>query len=218
MRIEGIERETGADPTLSLIWLHGLGADATDFLPIVGELELPVAARFVFPSAPERRVTINNGMIMRAWYDILGFGPDAPEDLDGLTRSVAIVRRLIERERNRGIEDSHIVVAGFSQGGAVAQHAGLTGGHPLGGILGLSTYLPAVRQLRAGALPATTVPVKLMHGTHDPVIPIGLARRSVEILGDFGIDVDWSEYSMGHEVCREQIDDLSEWLRRFESR
>jgi phospholipase/carboxylesterase len=214
--LDGIERETGPAPDLAIIWLHGLGADATDFLPIAGELELPADVRFVFPNAPMRPVTINGGYVMRAWYDIAGFGPEAPEDTDGLAESVAIVRALIEREASRGIARERIVLAGFSQGGAVVLHAGLTAREPIGGIVGLSTYLPAARLLDDGI--AGGVPVMLAHGTADPVIPIALAERSARFLTDRGVGVDWSTYPMGHEVSLEEIRHLSAWLRRFEGR
>lgn len=209
MELDGIERETGPEPTLSIVWLHGLGADASDFLPIIGELALESDVRFVFPNAPMRPVTINGGYVMRAWYDIAGFGPDAPEDTAGLAASVAIVRALIERELARGIPRDRIVLAGFSQGGAVVLHAGLTGREPIGGIVGLSTYLPAADALGDAI---GKVPVMLAHGTLDPVLPIALAERSAKFLTDRGVSVDWSTYPMGHEVCPEEIRHLSEWL------
>jgi phospholipase/carboxylesterase len=214
-RFDGVEREFGDRVDLSIIWLHGLGADASDFLPIVGQFSLPTAVRFVFPNAPLKAITINGGMVMRAWYDIAGFGPHATEDVDGLMQSVGIVRRLIQREVSRGIAPERIVLAGFSQGGAVVLHAGLTTVGPLGGILGLSTYLPAVRLFKAADPIASEIPVMLAHGTNDQVIPIGLAQQSAEIIRSRGIAVDWSTYPMGHEVSMQEIRDISEWLRRF---
>ena len=216
--LDGIEREVGAKADLSIVWLHGLGADGSDFLPIIGELELPTDVRFVFPNAPLRPVTINGGMVMRAWYDIAGFGPDAPEDVDGLMQSVAIVRQLIQRELDRGIVLERIVLAGFSQGGAVVLHAGLGQGGLVGGIVGLSTYLPATQLLESAAAIPTDVPVMLAHGTNDQVIPLALAEQSAELIRDSGVSVDWSTYAMGHEVSLKEIQDLSDWLRRFESR
>jgi len=214
--LDGIEREVGENADLSIIWLHGLGADSSDFLPVIGQLELPTAVRFVFPNAPLRQVTINGGMVMRAWYDIMGFGPDAPVDADGLMQSVAIVRRLIQRELDRGIARKRVVLAGFSQGGAVVLHAGLGDGDSIGGIVGLSTYLPAAHLLESATIP-TDVPVMLAHGTHDQVISLTLAEKSAEFLKASAVDVDWSTYPMGHELSLKEIQDLSDWLRRFES-
>jgi len=214
--LDCLEIEADGEAGGSVIWLHGLGADATDFLPIVGELELPSEVRFVFPNAPTRPVTINGGYVMRAWYDIAGFGPDAPEDTGGLADSVAIVHALVEREASRGIARERILLAGFSQGGAVVLHAGLKAHEPIGGIVGLSTYLPAARLLEDGI--AAGVPVMLAHGTADPVIPIALAQRSARFLAERGVEIDWSTYPMGHEVSLEEIRHLSAWLGRFEGR
>jgi phospholipase/carboxylesterase len=215
---DGIEREVGAPIELGLIWLHGLGADASDFLPIIGELDLPAGTRFVFPNAPMRPVTINGGIVMRAWYDILGFGPDAPEDLAGLAASAAFVRGLIDREVGRGLTRERIVLAGFSQGGAVVLHAGLGAPGPLGGILGLSTYLPAAGSLSADGGIATDVPVLLAHGTGDPVIPLALAELAARTLVARGVGVDWTTYAMGHEVCLPELAHINGWLRRFAPR
>lgn len=215
---DGIEREIGVRIELAIIWLHGLGADAGDFLPLTDGLALPVGTRFVFPNAPVRAVTVNGGMRMRAWYDIAGFGPDAPEDTDGLAASAAFVRSLIEREESRGIAREHIFLAGFSQGGAVVQHAGLAAGQPVGGILGLSTYLPAFALLQSSGPIQTGIPVWIAHGTHDPVIPLALAEQSAELLRTNGVAVDWSVYPMGHEVCMPEIGDLNGWLVRHSSR
>jgi phospholipase/carboxylesterase len=212
---DGIEREVGGPVELGVIWLHGLGADATDFLPIVGELDLPVGTRFVFPNAPMRPVTINGGIVMRAWYDVIGFGPDAPEDVAGLSASAGLVRRLVAREVDRGLARERIVLAGFSQGGAVVLHAGLGAPGPLGGILGLSTYLPAADSLGAGGPVATDVPVLLAHGTGDPVIPLVLAELSARALVARGVSVDWTTYPMGHEICLPEIAHINAWLRRF---
>ncbi len=213
--IEGIERVVGEDPDLSIIWLHGLGADATDFLPIVDQLELRTATRFIFPNAPTRPVTINGGMVMRAWYDIIGFGPNAPDDATGITQSIAIVNRLVEYEHERGMPMDRIVLAGFSQGGAVVLHAGLGARQRLGGILGLSTYLPAPDLLRSAETIAADTPVLLAHGTHDPVIPLSLAESSAAILRGLGVGLEWKTYPMAHEVCRQEISDLGAWLSRF---
>ncbi|HEY5666876.1 MAG TPA: carboxylesterase [Gammaproteobacteria bacterium] len=215
---DGIERETGFGPDLSMIWLHGLGADATDFLPIIDALDLATTTRFIFPNAPRRAVTINGGMVMRAWYDISGFGANAAEDTEGLTRSAESVRRLVHRELERGIDASRILLAGFSQGGAVVLHAGLAGDVALGGILGLSTYLPAVGLLQDGPGIRSDIPVMLTHGIYDPVIPLAIAERSAALLTGSGVAVDWSTYRMGHEVVAEEIGHINDWLRGFGSR
>ena len=211
---DGIEKQLGDDIERAIIWLHGLGADAGDFLPIIGELGLPPGVRFVFPNAPHQRVTINGGMVMRAWYDIRGFGPESSEDSAGIARSAALVRGLVEREIARGIPRERIVLAGFSQGGAVVLHAGLAGCGRLAGILGLSTYLPAAGLLDKAGPVATDIPVRLMHGSDDPVIPLALARASTATLEQRGIAVEWSTYRMGHEVIWPEIRDISAWLQR----
>jgi phospholipase/carboxylesterase len=213
--LDGIEREVGADPRLSIVWLHGLGADATDFLPIAGELDLPCDTRLVFPNAPMRAVTINAGYVMRAWYDVMGFGPDSPQDAEGLEQSVVLVTELITREVERGMPRERVVLAGFSQGGAVVLQAGLGAGAPVGGIIGLSTYLPAPAMLEPPVEIAIDVPVMMAHGVADPVIPIELAERSVKFLTDHGVSVDWSTWPMAHEVRLDEIRHLSAWLRRF---
>jgi phospholipase/carboxylesterase len=232
--IDGIELETGDSPDLSIIWLHGLGADGSDFVPIVDELRLPCGTRFVFPHAPTRPITINGGMVMRAWYDIKDFPVDAPVDRVALTESVAFVRTLIAREIDRGQRRDRIVLAGFSQGGAVALHAGLgvtaeagtqagadpgsPAAAPIGGVIALSTYLPAPDLLGTRESLASTVPVFLAHGTVDPVIPLMAGRNAADWLGASGVDVEWHSYSMAHEVSKPEIDDLSSWLARFRSR
>jgi phospholipase/carboxylesterase len=212
---DGIEREIGDRIDLSIIWLHGLGADASDFLPIIDELSLPCGTRFVFPNAPLRPITINGGMVMRGWYDIAGFGASAKADVAGLTQSVATVRRLIQRELERGVACERIVLAGFSQGGAVVLHAGLTADSTLGGIVGLSTYLPAPELLQSASRVASDIPVMLAHGTNDQVIPISIAEQSAEAIRASGVSVDWSTYPMGHEVSLEEIQTISAWLTRF---
>lgn len=211
---DGLERETGAGAELALIWLHGLGADANDFLPIIPAIDVPLPTRFVFPNAPVRPVTVNGGMQMRAWYDIRGIGPDAEEDLAGLAASKAIVDALIERELARGIRADRIVLVGFSQGGAVVQHTGLSRKLPLLGIIGLSTYLPAPEYLQVGHDAAAT-PVWLAHGNYDPVIPLVYARQCAGALAAKGVRVDWNEYPMAHEVRPDEIAELSRWLREL---
>jgi phospholipase/carboxylesterase len=215
---DGLELELGNGVDLAVIWLHGLGADASDFAPVADALGLPFGARFVFPNAPARPVTINAGMVMRAWYDITGFDPDAREDRAGLSASAGTVLSLIEREVARGVARERIVLAGFSQGGAVVLHAGLGRGRGVGGILGLSTYLPAPDLLGAGGGVASDVPVWLAHGTFDSVIPLALAERSARFLAASGASVEWTTYPMAHEVTPAEIADISAWLTRRASR
>jgi phospholipase/carboxylesterase len=215
---DGIERELGEAVELGIIWLHGLGADASDFLPVVDALTLSFGARFVFPNAPFRSVTINGGMRMRAWYDIAGIGPEVPEDAAGIGASAELVRALIERERHRGLGPERVVLAGFSQGGAIALHAGLGGSAPIAGIMGLSTYLPAPQLLGLPGPLEFQGPVWLAHGTHDPIIPLVLAERSAKLLANSGIEVAWSSYVMGHEVSSPEIADISAWLNRLSAR
>lgn len=215
---DGIEREVGGPAELAVIWLHGLGADAGDFLPIIPEIGLPCGVRYLFPNAPIRPVTINGGFRMRAWYDIFGFGPDAPEDTVGLAASAAQVRALVEREVERGLPRDRIVLAGFSQGGAVVLHAGLSGAGRIAGVLGLSTYLPAAARLADSGPIATDVPVLLIHGTEDPVLPLALAERSAAQLRAHGVALEWASYRMGHEVIAAEIATISGWLQALVAR
>ncbi len=202
-------------PTASVIWMHGLGADGTDFVPLVPELRLPdnVAPRFVFPNAPVRPVTVNNGMSMPAWYDIYSFGFKDREDAAGIGASAALVHGLIERERAAGISAARIVLAGFSQGGAVALQAGLRYVQPLAGILALSTYLPLAATLAAEASVANrAIPILMCHGRQDPVVPLALARTSIEALSAAGYTPRLLEYNMEHTLCAEEVVAISQWL------
>jgi len=211
--LEAVEIETAPAPRLAIIWLHGLGADGYDFEPIVPELRLPFAARFVFPHAPIRPVTINGGMPMRAWYDILGFGGDRPEDAAGIRASAAAVERLVEREIERGVPSERVVLAGFSQGGAIALHTALRCERPLGGVLALSTYLPLAATLAAEKSAVNAeVPIFFAHGTADGVLPLSLAQASRRALETAGYAVDWHLYSMAHAVCAEEVAAISVWL------
>ena len=214
---DGIEHLSGDQPDLSIIWLHGLGADAGDFVPLVGELELPAATRFVFPNAPLRPVTINGGMRMRAWFDISPSGNAVVENQEQLFESVAAVRRLVDREKLRGIEAERIVLAGFSQGGATVLHAGLGGSERLGGVLALSAWLPARDRLPSIDAAVATMPVMMAHGHMDPIIPMATAERAAEYLTGLGVELGFRRYSMAHEVCREEIRDISAWLGLFAS-
>lgn len=205
-----VEVCTGDQPKLCVVWLHGLGADGHDFEPIVDELELPFAVRFIFPHAPVRPVTVNGGLPMRAWYDIFNLVGD-PEDAAGIRASAAVVTELLDSERARGPES--IVLAGFSQGGAIALHAGLRYERPLAGLLVLSSYLPLADDLAAEKAEANlAVPISMSHGSADTVVPEGLAERSCERLRSQGYRVEWHSYPMAHSVCAEQLRDLNDWL------
>ena len=208
--LECVECEPEGPARSSVIWLHGLGADGHDFESIVPELRLAdeLAVRFVFPHAPERPVTINGGMVMRAWYDILGMDIRRDEDEEGLRTSEAQVRALVEREVNRGVSEEKIVLAGFSQGGAIALQAGVRHPRRLAGIMALSTYLPLPEKLEAEASPANRdCPVFMAHGTQDPVVPFEGGQLSKEALEPQGHEVAWREYPMPHSVCMEAIAD-----------
>lgn len=216
--LPAIEIERGSGPAFSVIWLHGLGADGNDFVPITDELELPhgTSIRFIFPHAPERPVTINNGYVMPAWYDIYHAEFEQRQDEGGIRASQKAIDALIQREIDRGIISSHIFLAGFSQGGAMALQTGLRQVNPLGGIIALSCYLPLARMLVAEASAANAkLPIFMTHGTFDPIIPLTLAIASMEKLLDAGYAVEWHEYPMAHSVCGQEIDDISQWLRRM---
>ena len=218
--LEGIEIETGASPTASVIWLHGLGADGNDFAPIVDELDLTgaPAIRFVFPHAPVRPVTINNGMMMRAWYDVLMGdleGKSRQADERGVRESQAQVGALIEREAGRGIATEKIVIAGFSQGGAVTLQTGLRYPKKLAGLMALSTYLPLAESLPQEAAPANRqTPIFMAHGVYDGVIPLMMGAGSMTVLTGMGHPVEWHQYPMQHSVCPQEIQDIGAWLRR----
>ncbi len=209
--LDCLETSTGDHPVGCVIWLHGLGADATDFEPIVPMLELERALRFVFPNAPVRPITINGGMEMRGWYDI---DPGAPlagtQDIDA---SCAEVTGLIEREVDRGMSRDAITLAGFSQGGVIALRLGLAYRHKLRGIMALSTYVHDHEHL-AERVDFANVdsPIFMAHGMSDPMIPITRAITSRETLASLNYSVEWHEYAMGHQVCPQEIDDIAAWL------
>jgi phospholipase/carboxylesterase len=214
--LETIERETGPAPSWSVLWLHGLGADGNDFVPILPELvrrDWP-AIRFVFPNAPQRPVTINGGMRMRAWYDIVEADLRNRADLQGVRESVAQVEALLARENERGIPASRILLAGFSQGGAVALSAGLAREEPLAGLVALSTYLPGLGGPDAPqATPAArSQPLFMAHGAMDPVVPIFAGQASAQALQSDGMRVEWHAYPMAHQVCAEEVRDLGDWI------
>ncbi|MEO5830201.1 MAG: alpha/beta hydrolase [Rhodanobacter sp.] len=215
MTLPAVEHETAANPTHSIIWLHGLGADGNDFAPIVPELVDPnwPALRFVFPHAPVRPVTINNGMSMRAWYDITGFDLTSRQDEAGIRASIAATEALIAREHERGVPSERIILAGFSQGGAIALSAGVRHAQKLAGMVALSTYLPISATVAAerDAANATT-PIFWGHGTADPVVVLQRGTDSRDVLQGLGYTVDWHTYPMAHAVCAGEINDLRHWL------
>ena len=204
---------------VTVILLHGLGADGWDFVPIVGELQLPMPVRFIFPHAPMRPLTVNAGYVMRAWYDIKSFTPEGRADAAGLTESVERVNGYLDAEIARGIGASRIVLAGFSQGGAVALSAGLQYPQRLAGVLALSTYLPFPARLEAEKSAANAdVPILMCHGRMDPVVNIGTGLEARAVLEAQGYPVEWHEYPMEHEVCGEELAETGKWLgRRFGS-
>ncbi|HKC17555.1 MAG TPA: hypothetical protein VKC11_12715 [Steroidobacteraceae bacterium] len=200
----------------AVIWLHGLGADGYDFVPIVPRLVLPppLSVRFVFPHAPPRPVTLNGGMRMRAWYDLIGLGRTDVQDETGIRASALLLDGLIDAQVAAGVPRARLVLAGFSQGGAVALHTGLRHGEALAGIMALSTYLPlstkAEQELTAAG---RATPVLMCHGRHDPVLVFELGTHSRDLLRGQGVSVEWHEYPMAHEVCAAEIDDIAGWLR-----
>jgi len=209
-----VELEVGGTPGAAVIWLHGLGADANDFVPIVPMLGLDAGpgVRFVFPNAPVRPVTINGGMPMRAWFDIRDFGGRNIDEA-GIRAAGGSLDALVEREIARGIDSSRIVLAGFSQGGAIALHAGLRQPRPLAGILALSTFLPLADSLADEASAANrAVPIFMAHGHHDEMIAAERAMRSRDALLAAGYPLAWHDYPMGHEVCVEEITAIGAWL------
>ena len=213
--------ETGKNPQHSIIWLHGLGADGEDFLPLAEEMNLPVPVRYVFPHAPMRPVTINGGFVMRAWYDILAAaasgglvaGDDSRQDAAGIRSSQAEIEKLVAQEKQRGIAARNIYLAGFSQGGAIVLHTGLRLAEQLGGLLALSTYLPLSGSLplEAGSA-AKHTPIFMAHGRSDPVIPYAMGRASAQQLSTWGYPLEWHEYAMPHSVCPEEVRDIEHWL------
>ena len=211
-----IELETSPNPTCSVIWLHGLGADGNDFVPIIPELHLPgnPAIRFVFPSAPSMPVTVNGGYVMPAWYDMIGRNLMDQEDAEGIKRSAASIIELIEREVQRGIDYRHIALAGFSQGCAMVLYIGLRLPHPLAGIMALSGYLPLATSLNLEKHSANqSTPIFMAHGTFDPVVALDRAQASHSLLANLGYQVDWNEYPMEHSVNHEELKDISRFLQ-----
>jgi phospholipase/carboxylesterase len=215
--LELIELATGAEPKGTVIWMHGLGADGWDFVPIVRELPLPedLQLRFIFPHAPVRPVTINNGHEMRAWYDIKMNDISRVPDEAGIRESQASIEALIAREEKRGVSADRIVLAGFSQGGAIALQAGLRHRERLAGIVALSTYLPLEDSLdREAAAANKRTPIFMAHGTQDQVIPVQLAEASKRALEQRGYDIAWRAWPMPHSVCAEEVEELGGFFTR----
>lgn len=217
--LPAINIETGNHPIHTVLWLHGLGADGNDFVPIVKQLNLPpeIPIRFVFPHAPMRPVSINNGLVMRAWYDIYDTNFEGHEDETGIKASQLLISNLIKQEIKQGIKVENIILAGFSQGGAVALQTGLH--HQVGnlaGIIALSCYLPLAK---AWAIDAhqynSMIPILMLHGTHDPIISVSLAETSRDVLLGAGCKVEWHEYNMEHNVCNDEILLMGEWIKRI---
>ena len=218
---ESIILETGSNPQHSIIWMHGLGADGNDFVPIVETLNLPdnLSIRFIFPHAPMCPVSINNGYVMRAWYDIKDQKLDHLEDESGITASQQIIHSLVEHEVTHGISSQNIILAGFSQGGVMALHTGLRYSNKLAGIMALSCYLPLASTLESDIAAGicthnASTPIFMAHGAQDPIVPITLANKSKELLQKTHYSVLWKEYAMAHAVCAVEIIDIGNWLQQ----
>jgi phospholipase/carboxylesterase len=216
-QLSAIEGETAANPQYSVIWLHGLGADGGDFVPVVPELGLDEApgVRFIFPHAPHIPVTCNGGYVMRAWYDIISLDSTSRRiDEAGIVHSRAAIRQLIARENQRGIRCENIFLVGFSQGGAIAYTTALTHPERLAGIIALSTYLPSAELVAREVSPANrAIPIFAAHGTEDGVVSPELGRRARDFLSERGYAVEWHDYAMPHSVCQEEIAAIGAWLR-----
>jgi phospholipase/carboxylesterase len=215
MTLPSVDIETAPNPSHSVIWLHGLGADGNDFAPIVPELVSPQwpALRFVFPHAPVRPVTVNGGMPMRAWYDIAGVDLVSREDVSGMRASIASVEALIAQQNERGVPTSRILLAGFSQGGAIALAAGLRHAEKLAGVIALSTYLPLRESFAAERSAANAAtPIFWGHGTADPIVPLTRGVGARDLLQSLGYQVAWHTYPMPHSVCSEEVADLRQWI------
>jgi phospholipase/carboxylesterase len=214
MAFELITLDTAEQPDATVIWLHGLGADGHDFEPIVSELKLPqdLAIRFIFPHAPVRPVTTHGGMPLRAWYDLLNWEFGGPVDSVGIAESVASIQRIIVKEITRGIPSHRIILAGFSQGGAIALHAALSCQSPLGGVIGLSTYFPLPEKLAAMHSANQGIPVFLAHGQQDSVVPMWLGEKIKQDFEDQGLKPEWFAYPMAHCVCDQEIKTLGGWI------
>ncbi|MDO6706853.1 alpha/beta hydrolase [Photobacterium sp. 1_MG-2023] len=214
--LESVEVNPKVKPTATVIWLHGLGSNGHDFEAILPELNLPANApvRFIFPHAPSMPVTVNGGMVMPAWYDILEMGIGRKLDKAQLLESSEKIAGLIDRERARGIASDRIVLAGFSQGGAVAYQTALTYPHSLAGLLALSTYFPTAKGIKTAAA-NRQIPIEVMHGSYDPVVLPSLGKAAVEDLEDLGYAPQWRVYPMEHQVCMQQVKEIAAWLKHI---
>ncbi len=214
--LPSVEIETNVPVSFCIIWLHGLGADGHDFETVVPTLSLPegIGVRFVFPHAPYRPVTINNGAVMRAWYDIYN-APLERTDCAGIYVSAQALERLIEREEGRGIKSHRVILAGFSQGGAIALYTGLCYPRPLAGIMALSTYLPLLKKQELDSCTVSrNMPILMAHGTEDPIVPYPVAINSRNLLQSSGFNIEWHDYPIGHGLCVDEIDHISSWMSR----
>jgi phospholipase/carboxylesterase len=215
---ETIERIYGQLPvTHSIIWLHGLGASADDFLPIIPYLGLSASTgiRFIFPQAPDRAITVNSGIVMPGWYDIKGSKIEDKEDLVGISQSQATVELLIKEQVDKGVPSENIILAGFSQGGAVVYYTGIRLEQKIAGVLALSTYLPFASLAAAQHNGINRqIPIMAMHGVNDRIVPLELGKKSVEVLRALGYSLEWREYPMAHEVIMEQLADIGAWINR----
>lgn len=213
--LQTVELMPKSQQLFSIIWLHGLGADGHDFEAIVPALDLLAESHigFIFPNAPIRSVTINNGMKMPAWYDFLAMSLEHKVDIEGVEQSVASIEQLIQREMDKGIASENILLAGFSQGGVIALHTGLRFPHKLAGIIALSTYLPTLEQIKAEATEANqSIPIFMGHGVMDTAIDIQAAKQAFKDLTGMGYPVQWQQYAMQHSVCQEEIKDISRFI------
>lgn len=215
LQLSAIDITTGSNPKYTILWMHGLGADGNDFVPVVQALDLPATpVRFLFPHAPQQPVTINGGYTMRAWYDIQHTDFSTQEDETGVRRSQHAIVELIEREDRRGISSDHLILAGFSQGAAMALYTGLRHPDRLAGIIALSGYLPLAHKIeREAHIANRTIPIFMAHGNDDPIVPIELAHTSLHQLREYHYSVTWHEYPMEHTVCDQELTDISRWLR-----
>jgi len=215
MTLEYESDQIGKKAEYCVIWLHGLGADGHDFAPIVPELGLPDSpgVRFVFPHAPQQPVTINGGYVMRAWYDVVAPDLTARQDQAGIENSASLIAELIDEQIDQGISERKIILAGFSQGGAMALHIGLRSRYELAGIMALSTYLPLAEELPLQRATSKTPPIFMAHGHFDPVVPMQAGVKSKQIMESLGYKIQWQEYPMEHSVCGEEVADISAWLQ-----
>ena len=213
--LEGITILPTKSAAGSVIWLHGLGADGHDFADIIPKLSLPkdLHLRFIFPHAPIRPITLNSGMCMRAWYDIYSLSDLSREDKEGIAQAQRSINQLIEEEISKGVLSNHIVLAGFSQGGAMALHTGLRYLKSLAGIIALSTYLPLADQVAVEASVVNKkIPIFIAHGNSDPILPLTLGKQTFQLLNQLGYPVEWQDYTMGHQLCYEEIKAIGKWL------